>query len=188
MEKDRIIITEETLREIVSNCIDDWCSRYQNDIPCNVEDVVSYQMFKKRIINEMAFKRKDFVNHIASLRCQLIENWCLCAYCKLYDEWNENFNHWKCEFIAHSDNIKNCKLKDGDKGKVIKQTYIDTFDLNDPSMIKQIIRGKFIRECIDDVCMETIAQMCASNALTLVKFLSTSNYPSEEYVSITFDS
>lgn len=182
-----MVITEQALKEIVSDCIDDWHNRYRNDSSCDLDNVVSYQLFRRGMVNEMAFRRKDFINHIAALRCQLIENWCLCAYCKLYDIDNDNFNHWKSEFIAHSNNIKNCRLKDGDKEKVIIQTYIDNFDLNDPAMIKQIIKPKFIKENIDYNRIEAVAQICASNALNIVKFLSTDNYSSEEYLSLTFE-
>lgn len=63
-----------------------------NDEPCSLEESVTYNLFKSGLINEMAFKQKDYINHIASLRCQLIENWCLCAYCSLYDKENDNFS------------------------------------------------------------------------------------------------
>ena len=158
-----------------------------NDEPCSLEESVTYNLFKSGLINEMAFKQKDYINHIASLRCQLIENWCLCAYCSLYDKENDNFHHWESEFIAHSDNIKNCKLKDGDKGKVIYKTYIEDFDLNDPLMITQIIRGKFLKEGFDNKYIESVSQICASSAKSLVKFLSNDCYPSEEYVAITYE-
>jgi hypothetical protein len=186
--EDKITLTEDKLREIVSNCMDTYHYKHKNDTPCSLEEVVTYNLYKLGIINEMALKRKDFVNHIASLRCQLIENWCLCAYCSLYDKENENFHHWESEFIAHSDNIKNCKLKDGDKDKVIFKTYIDDFDLNDPSMIEQIIRGKFQKEGIDKDYIVPIAKMCGSYVISLVKFLGSNTYPSEEYVARTFES
>ena len=70
-----------------------------NDEPCSLEESVTYNLFKSGVINEMAFKQKDYINHIASLRCKLIENWCLCAYCSLYDKENDNFHHWESEFM-----------------------------------------------------------------------------------------
>lgn len=135
----------------------------------------------------MAFKRKDFVFHISAFRCQLIETWSLCAYCSLYDKTNKNFRHWESEFIAHADNIKKCRLKDGDKASVIQKTYIDTFDLNEPLMIEQIIYTKFIKENIDQNLIKTISHFCASSVETLINFLANDNYPSEEYVIRTFE-
>lgn len=181
--KKKIIISEEKLREVISDIVDDWS--HNNNTPFN--EVVTYQLFKKGIINEMAFKKKDFIPHITSLRIQLIENWCLCAYCCLYDKTNENFHHWKTEFAAHADNIKASKLKDGDKFKIISKIYLDMFDLNDPSMISQIIRSKFKKECIDENCIESISQICAKSSLDLVKFLSNDSYSSDEYIARTFE-
>jgi hypothetical protein len=181
-----ITLTEEAIKEIVSKCIDAYHYNCENGNSCSLEEVISYNLYKYGIINEMALKRKDFVNHIVSFRCQLIENWCLCAYCSLYDGENNNFHHWECEFIAHADNIKNCKLKNGDKGKVLHKTYISDFDLNDPKMIEQIIKCKFQKEGIEEEYIGIIAQMCASSAISLVKFLGSDTYPSEEYVVRTF--
>lgn len=183
----KIILSEEKFNEIVSNTLDELRYRSSNNEGIDINEVISYQLFKKGIINEMAFKKKDFIRHIASLRIQLLENWCLCAYCCMYDKMNDNFHRWETEFIAHADNIKASKLKDGDKFKIISQTYLDNFDLNDPSMIHQIIRGKFKRECIEDSCADAISQICAKETIGLIKFLSNDNYSSDEYVARTFE-
>lgn len=179
-------LTENILREIIKDSISVWYNKYYNNSETNLDEIINYELFKKGIITEMALKKKDFIFHISSLRCQLIENWCLCAYCSLYDKNNNNFKHWKNEFIAHADNIKNCKLKDGNKEKAINKTYIDKFDLNESLMIKQIIQGKFKIENLDLKCLDSISQLCTKNILNIIKFLCDDNYNSIDYVKRLF--
>lgn len=50
--------------------------------------------------SEKMFSVEEFKGRVDGLRFQLIENWCLCKYCQLYDSANENYGHWVAEFCA----------------------------------------------------------------------------------------
>ena len=47
---------------------------------------------KNHIITEMAVPLKEYKKRLDGLRFQLVENWCLLEYCRLYDPSNANIN------------------------------------------------------------------------------------------------
>ena len=54
---------------------------------------------------------KDYKEKAESLRFQIVENWCLCKYCQLYDNNNTNFNHWLGELRAYINKLKFLNIK-----------------------------------------------------------------------------
>ena len=63
---------------------------------------------------------KDYKNRVDGLRFQLVENWCLCKYCSLFDRDNQNFNHWKIELRSVLKNLKMINIKGNiDKYKIL---------------------------------------------------------------------
>lgn len=183
-----IHIKEEELVRLIIDAIDDWMNKNELGREWSVKEETQYQLFRRGLVTEMALKRKDFIDHIKQLRCQLIQNWCLLMYCKLYDKENQNFYHWMGEFSAHADNIKSVTLKDdSSKKKVITQVYIRDFDLNDSQMIERIIRGKFNKEGIKKEHMKAISQACANLSIDLVEFLADDNYTTQDYIANTFE-
>ena len=44
--------------------------------------------------DEMSASLKSYRDRIENLRFQLVENWCLCKYCQMFDSQNLNYNHW----------------------------------------------------------------------------------------------
>ena len=182
-----ITLPENKLRELIKKCLNDLLiSELKNDKK-SYDDIVDFNLYDCGYINEMAFHKKDFIYYISNIRLQLIQNWCLCAYCSIYDKNNSNFNHWIGEFSAYANRIKNSVLKSGNKKNIIYDIYINRFDLNSNEMIKRIINGNFIKEKIlDTKIIDSISNICADNAESLVKFLGDDKYTTEEYIMRTF--
>lgn len=182
-----IQLTVYELKRLIHDCIDSMMISEKKGENKTYNEVIDYSLYNKGYINEMALRKKDYVNLLLDLKDHLIENWCLCAFCSLFDRLNENFDHWRVEFMSYANKIKRCNLKSGDKQKVIFDIYINKFDLNSSKMIYYIIRGKFNKEQIDDELAISISEICSQNAYQLVKFLSNDNYEAEEYLMRTFN-
>ena len=104
------------------------------------------------IITEMAVPLKDYKRRVDGLRFQLVENWCLCKYCQLYDKTSNNYKHWLSELKACINNLKFLEIKGtSSKRKTLEKMLVKDYDYNDPCMINRIIIGKFHEEIITDV-------------------------------------
>lgn len=183
-----IHIKEEELVRLIIDAIDDWMNKNELGREWSVKEETQYQLFRRGLVTEMAFRRKDFIDHIKALKHQLIENWSLLMYCKLYDKENQNFYHWMGEFTAHANNIKEGSLKDGsNKKKVISQVYIGCLELNKPKTIERIIKAKFNKEGIEQKYVKPISQACANLSIDLVEFLADDNYTTQDYIANTFE-
>ena len=139
------------------------------------------------MLNEPAVPIKTYKARVDTPRLQLVENWCLCRYCQLFNPNSEYFNHWIEEIIAHVNNIKSLNVKKGDKLKILTQMLIVDYDFDDLNTIYRIVIGKFGREGIADV--NIISRGCvdfANSNNDFVKTLCMDNIITEEYRMNTF--
>lgn len=141
------------------------------------------------IINEMAVPLKVYKTRVDGLRFQLVENWCLCKWCQLFNPECENFAHWITELKTCIDNLKFLDIKNGiDKRRTLTRMLVNDYDYNDANMIERIVRGKFVRENISDniqkvrVCIEF-----ADNINGLIDAISLDAIDSDEYIQNTFN-
>ena len=136
-----------------------------------------------RKIFEMALKLKDFKDRTKNLTIQIVENWCLCKYCSVYDLDNLNFNHWVTEFKAHVNNIKSLALKvDANNIKKHILTVFETKYLNNPDVVYETFIGKFETEKItNDKWIETITNEFVLELDMLCSFLA-SPVSTDDYV------
>lgn len=125
----------------------------------------------------MAIPLKDYKNRVDGLRFQLVENWCLCKYCSLFDQDNPNFNHWKIELHTVIKNLKMVDIKNNiDKHKTITKMLINDYDYNDYLMILRIIDDKFDDEHIDDrIKKERVSIEFSKNINELIDVISNNN-------------
>ena len=72
------ILTEKQFKEMINETVNDVLKRIG-------------------VINEMAVPLKDYRARVDGLRFQLVENWCLCKWCQLFNPECENFAHWVTE-------------------------------------------------------------------------------------------
>ena len=125
----------QSWKEIVNKPV--WATIRQLDHGATSEKMVSVEEFKRRV---------------DGLRFQLIENWCLCKYCQLYDSANENYGHWVAEFCACANYLRSFEVK-GRPGKrrTVWKMFVDDYDYNQERKILGIIRDKFGVENILDM-------------------------------------
>lgn len=150
--------------------------------------VDAIQESNKTTLVEMALPLKEFRKRVDRLRFQLIENWCLCKFCQLYSQDNDNFGHWISEFNACAKNIRDFEIKGRiDKKKTISSMFIDDYDYDKRRKILVIIREKFDAENIMDVDIRTaVATSFAESVNSLIDFLSYTDKSISEYVLETF--
>jgi len=140
------------------------------------------------MITEMALPLKEFKKRVDGLRFQLIENWCLCEYCHLYDKTNDNFGHWVSEFKACAKNLQDFEIKGKiDKRKTISRMLIDDYDYNQERKIVFIIREKFNVEKLTDMSKRNeIATKFVHSLNGLIEVLAGTQASIDDYVQATF--
>lgn len=150
-----------------------------------VEDVLN----RIGIINEMAVPLKVYKVRVDGLRFQLVENWCLCKWCQLFNPECENFTHWLTELKACINNLKFLNIKNGiDKRRTLMRRLVYDYDYNNANMIERIVRGKFTEENIYNnhqkvhVCAEF-----ADNINGLIDAISIDAIDTDEYIQNTFN-
>lgn len=185
--KTTIKLSINDLRNVITEALDAILISERKGENKSYKNIVDTVLYKKGYLNEMALHKDEFIDLILNIKDQLVENWCLCAYCALYDKYNDNYAHWCCEFSAYANKIKRCNLKSGNKLKIITKEYADKWDLNDSDMIYRIIRGKFNREQIDVEIVKNLSKIFAQQVQSLASFLASENYETEEYIMRTFN-
>lgn len=148
-------------------------------------DVISR---KSAMISEMAIPLKIFIRDIEGLKFQIIQNWCLCKWCQLFDPANENFNHWKEELASHLLQLQNSKLKGKiSKAKQLKRYFIEYYEYNDKAVVVGAIRDKFYREkIIDKLQIDTVADKFSKNINSIIDIISNPSKPIMLYLNEMF--
>lgn len=159
-------------------------SKIEEIINETVNDVIT----RIGVINEMAVPLKAYRSRVDGLRFQLVENWCLCKWCQLFDPECESFSHWITELKACIDNLKFLDIKNGvDKRRTLMRMLVADYDYNNANMIERIVRGKFVRENITDNKQKV--QVCilfADGIIDLIDAISMETIDSDEYIQNTF--
>ena len=131
----------------------------------------------------MAVSLKAYKAKIDEFRFQLVENWCLCKYYKLFKPDCENFAYWIKELKNCIDNLKFLDIKDGiDKRKILTQMLINDYDYDNADMIERIIRGECGKKQKIRICKEF-----ANNINGLIDAISSNEIGSGEYVLKIFN-
>lgn len=153
-----------------------------------INETVSDVLNRIGMINEMAASLKEYKQRVDGLRFQIVENWCLCKWCQLFNPKCENFTHWVTELKTCINNLKFLDIKnDIDKRRTLMKMLVADYDYDDAKMIERIIRGKFVRENISDnsqkiqVCMKF-----ADNIQGLIDAISSEAIDTDEYIYNAF--
>jgi len=99
-----------------------------------------FRNFKHRLF-EMALEKSKYQDRVFFLMPQIVQNWCLCEYCKSYDSNNENYNCWRKELIAHIKNLKGVPVK-GNKKKWTYEEIIKNCEYNTIKVVKNMCEDK----------------------------------------------
>lgn len=81
-------------------------------------------------LNEMAVTKQKYQIMLLDRANQIIENWCVCKYCTMFDKRNQNHKHWHRELAAHVMSINAYELKSGSKEKITQKVFINDMDCN----------------------------------------------------------
>lgn len=180
-------LDENDIARIVIDCMDSYRSKKMLGEKPIINEVVNYQLFKRGLINEMAFKKKDFIRHLNCAALEIIEYWCLCMYCHLYEPQNEKFYHWMDKLNAQVKIIKNATLKHGaNKLKAIKYFYIEGWEYNIASTVESYIKDIFEGQEINIEYIKPVAEICATSMNDFVDFLANDNYSISQYNAKVF--
>ena len=160
-------------------------SRLKGIINETVEDVLN----RIGIINEMAVPLKTYKARVDGLRFQLVENWCLCKWCQLFNPECENFAHWITELKACINNLKFLDIKNNiDKRRTLIHMLLSDYDYNNANMIERIVRGNFVRENNSDNHQKVyVCAKFADNINGLIDAISMDAIDTDEYIQNTFN-
>lgn len=159
-------------------------SRFHEIINETVNDVLK----RIGIISEMAVPLKTYRARVDGLRFQLVENWCICKWCRFFNPENENFPHWMTELKACIDNLKFLDIKNGiDKRKTLIRMLVNDYDYNKVNMIERITRGKFLREniTVNDQKMQ-VCTAFTDGIGELIDVIALETIDTDEYLYKTF--
>ena len=136
----------------------------------------------------MAVPLKTYRARVDGLRFQLVENWCLCKWCQLFNPECEKFAHWVTELKTCIDNLKFLDIKNNiDKRKTLIKMLVKDYDYDNANMIERIIRGKFVRENITDNTQKIqVGTKFADNIMGLIDAIFMEDIDSDEYIQNTF--
>lgn len=123
----------------------------------------------ERMDHDIEISLKDFKDKIDDMRFQLVEYWCLCDYCTLYDNNNEKFPHWRNELDTIINNLKHLNPIHENKKDVLRKMLVDDYDYKEPEMIVRIIRDRFNHERITD--WDKVDQVCEDFAKHIMSIL-----------------
>lgn len=137
---------------------------------------------------EIPLPLNEFKRHVDGVRFQLIENWCLCKYCQLYDPTNESLGYWVSEFSACAKYLQDSCIKgEIDKRKTISTMFIDDYDYNQERKILVIIREKFDAEDMKDMSKRNaIAASFVTSIGDLIDLLAYTQTSIPDYIQATF--
>lgn len=126
-----------------------------------IQEAVEEELYKRGLITEMAFKRKEYKKRIDDLFPQVIENLALVTertltgvdLCK---------THWSQELRGHLFTITRFNLKDESERKRfdVLCEIIRENDYYDPKVIKMVILNKFMVEKIDIADTPLMREIC----------------------------
>ena len=140
-----------------------------------------------KLISEMSTSLKKFISSVEFLQEQIIENWCLCKYCQMFDVDNVNFNHWRGELYAALDGVNDIHLKKGmSKKSALTEVLIDAYEYDTKIAVKKSIKSKFKIEKLDsDSIMDAVSGEFASKIGVLIDGLS-NEFDVVEYINNEF--
>lgn len=88
----------------------------------------------------MAISLEEYKRRVDKGRLHLVENWCLCKYCDLFDSHYPNFEDWAEVLLYAMNDIKSLNVNDGNKLDTLKQMLIEEYNFNNAStIIKEIL-------------------------------------------------
>ena len=154
----------------------------------SVEEAEGY---RKSLLNEMAYERKEFKALLANGSIQIIQNWCLIRYAVLSHSKQELLPHWKTELIGHLEKVASHKLKGNDSKEARMKAIAEVWCLDaeygtDANVIDLTIHSKFLEEGINidaAIYNQTIDDCMKASGTIMAAIASESSEHIENYVA-----
>ena len=140
----------------------------------------------RRRILEMALEKSKYQDRVFSLMPQIVQNWCLCEYCRTYDPDNMNYRGWRKELIAHLGNLNSIIVR-GDKQKWTHDEVIKDDEFNNLEVIKRVCEYKLDEEDDIDFTQEirdTLYKSFSDNAEFIVNLISGKESVSQKIIGL----
>ena len=155
-----------------------------------IKESVNEVLKRIGMLDEMAIPLSAYRQKVDGLRFQLVENWCLCKWCQLFNPECENFAHWIVELRACINNLKLVDIKNGiDKRRILTKMLIDDYDYDETNMIIRIVNDKFDLENINNNTQRArVASAFADNIQNLIEVISVDTIGTNSYIQTTFQS
>ena len=99
-----------------------------NDKILTFEEYTMNDDFSSIRINEMAISLKDYRDKMDAYRIRLVENWCLCKYCQLYNKNHMDFKTRKEVEELDIFDFDNIPMSELDKAYIDYEPLYDTVD------------------------------------------------------------
>ena len=135
----------------------------------------------------MAIVLEEYKIRVDKARLHLVENWCLCKYCELFDSHNPNFEDWAKALLYMMNDIKSLNISDSNKLDTLKQMLIEEYNFNDAGTIHRIIVDRFHREGIcNDNQIRYVSERFAESIDDFITALGDDSIIAYKYINDTF--
>lgn len=98
----------------------------------------------------MAIILEEYQRRVDKARLHLVESWCLCKYCELYDPQHPDFEDWTEKLLYAMKDIKSLNIEQGSKLEILNQMLMEDYDFDDPNTIYRVVVDRFHQEGISD--------------------------------------
>lgn len=124
------------------------------------------------------------------LRFQLVNRWCLCKYCQLFDSDNPKYLHWIAELRICLDYLKFHHINgEEDKQSLLQQMLVRDYDYNSPDMIDNIINHMFtVSRITDNDEKVSVVTEFTAKIDEIIQVISQKDVKTEDYILSEFGS
>lgn len=156
--------------------------------PIDIKKMIEEHKKIKQMMNEMAMPLKVYIKKIDFCMHELVENWCLCKWCQMFDPENINFNHWRKELRAFINQLKDPVIKNNiDKKKHLQKWLVEYYELDNKTMVYRLIKDKFADEhIIDQKQTIDVAQAFAKDIDSLITLIADDSHSTINYINAVF--
>ena len=135
----------------------------------------------------MAIALEEYKIRVDKVRLHLVDNWCLCKYCELYDSSNPNFEDWAEALLYAMNDIKSLNVNEGHKLDTLKQMLIEECNFNNANTIHRIIVDRFYREGLsNDNQIHCVSEQFAESTDDFITTLGDDRIIAYKYIKDTF--
>lgn len=136
----------------------------------------------------MAITRNYYKSDVIKLKDKLVQAWCMCEYYHINNRQKDKIVESCIESLSYTIlDLKTINLKSGNKADVAKEVLINKYQLNNPSKVRDIIKGSFKEKHIEDTFIELTSKAFAENINKLIECIGDDDYIVSDYIETAFN-